>query len=105
MVYVNAEFTVNAPGTLGGIVTVSLPSMPFRDGGTSRQIIPVHAKGMWTAGMAANGNAVILETGLTAVVDQLTMSNDNALNRDGVVTGVNLLAGSRLTMTGCYREA
>ena len=102
--FVNIEFTVNAAGSGAAIVTVSLPTTPFRDGGTGRQVMPMHAKALWTAGMASDGCAVIMDTGSGAVIDQLATSNDNALNRDGIVTGANLLAGARATITGWYRE-
>lgn len=103
MIFVNAEFVVNAAGSGAGLVTVSLPFTPFRT--NTRQTMSLHSKGAWTAGMAANGCAVIMDTGAGDVIDQLASSNDNALNRDGVITGANLLAGCRITVEGWYREA
>jgi len=104
MIFFNAEFVVNAAGSGAGLVTVTLPTTPYRAGGSGRQVVPCHSKGIWTAGMAADGCAVIMDTGSGAVIDQLSTSNDNALNRDGIVTGANLLAGSRMTIEGWYRE-
>ncbi|MFJ9799815.1 hypothetical protein [Streptomyces sp. NPDC101145] len=102
LVFFNCEFTVNAAGSGTSIVTVTAPTAIDR---SSRQVMPLHAKGAWTSGMAANGNAVSLETGSGNVIDHLSLSNDNAQNRDGILTGVNLLSTARISISGWYREA
>jgi hypothetical protein len=102
LVFFNCEFTVGTAGSGTSIVTVTAPTAIDR---SSRQVIPLHAKGAWTSGMAANGTAVSLETGTGNVIDHLSMSNDNALNRDGILAGVNLLATARISISGWYREA
>ncbi|WP_228981290.1 hypothetical protein [Streptomyces sp. DH12] len=102
IVFFSAEFTVGTAGSGASLVTVTTPTAIDR---TTRQVFPLHAKGAWTSGMAGNGNAVSLETGSGNVIDHLSMSNDNAQNRDGVLAGVNLLSTARISITGWYREA
>lgn len=102
MVYFNAEFVVGAAGSGTTNVTVTAPSSIYRGG---RQVIPVHARGAYLFGLAGNGHAYTYETGSGAVIDQITVSNDNAQNRDGILQGVSLVADARVTIQGWYREA
>lgn len=102
MVYFNAEFVVGTAGSGTTNVTITAPSSIYRGG---RQVIPVHARGAYLFGLAGNGHAYTYETGSGAVIDQITVSNDNAQNRDGILQGVSLVADARVTIQGWYREA
>lgn len=100
MVFFNVELLVNAAGSGASFVTITAPTGIDR---TTRQVVPAQGRSVFTAGIAANGSATALTTGAGAVFDEIVMSNDNALNRDGLLTGAALLAGARLTLSGWYR--
>lgn len=102
MVYFNAEFVVGTAGSGTTNVTITAPSSIHRGG---RQVFPVHARGAYLFGLAGNGHAYTYETGSGAVIDQITVSNDNGQNRDGILNGVALVADARVTIQGWYREA
>lgn len=102
MVHFCADVVVNAAGSGTTTVTITAPSSIYRG---TRQVLPVHGRGVYLFGLAANGHAYTYETGTGAVIDQITMSNDNANNRDGIVNGTALVADARITIQGWYREA
>ncbi|MEV3996757.1 hypothetical protein AB0K62_13905 [Streptomyces halstedii] len=102
MVYFCADVVVSAAGSGNATVTITAPSSIYRG---TRQVLPVHGRGVYLFGLAANGHAYTYETGAGAVIDQITMSNDNANNRDGIVNGTALVADARITIQGWYREA
>lgn len=102
MVFFTAYLVVNAAGSGASNVTITTPTNIDR---TTRQIIPLHAEGIFSAGLLSNGNAVAFVGGSGAVIDRLRASNNGATNADANITGADLLANGILTVTGWYREA
>lgn len=96
------DITIGTAGSGASLVTVTAPTSIYRGG---RQQFACHGKGLFTSGMAADGCGVARETGSGAVIDEISISGDNALNRDSIVTGANLLGTCRFSMTGSYRKA
>lgn len=86
-------------GTGSSTVTVSLPSMPFRDGdgaNTTRQMVLAHFSGADANGM---GWGMVLAGGTTAIFDQLKGFDNTTL------VGSNFPPATIVTIQGWYREA
>lgn len=105
MIQVYAYFAASNPGSGTATITISLPSVPFRDGagvGTTRQFIPIHG-----GGIAAGSNSsvpgsfsgVILAGSTGAQVDNLFGPTEVLLRGD------NIGAGTVITLEGWYRES
>jgi hypothetical protein len=91
-------------GTTG--LTISLPSIPFRDGGsganTTRQVITGYAGGVsagTNSSISGTFSAVVLAGGTTAIFDQVRGPTDIAMR------GENIGASTIITLQGWYREA
>lgn len=100
MVTFTAEVSFTSAGSGSANLTVTAPTNIYRG---TRQAMSCHAKNVFTSGLASDGCAIARETGTGNVIDEIAVSNDNALNRDGIITGVNLTATSRITISGTYR--
>lgn len=106
LVLVEIYLAVNAAGSGTTGITISLPSTPYRDGGTgaatTRQFI-----GGYCGGIAAGTNssvsggfsAMILAGGSGAIIDQLRGPTDI------IVRGEQLGTSTIITIQGWYREA
>jgi hypothetical protein len=91
-------------GTTG--LTISLPSTPFREGSgsanSSRQMLSAHASAVaagTNSSVSGASCAVILQTGSTAIIDQLRGPTDIAMR------GEQIGSATFITIQGWYREA
>lgn len=102
LIWVNVHVVVNAAGSGGLTVAVSLPFEPDRG---AEQEIPLTGVSIFSGGMVSNGHAVILTTGSGANIDGIRSANNGANNNDQTLGGVNLNAGSSFSFTGFYLAA
>lgn len=102
MVFVTIYLSVTNAGSGSDNVTVTTPSDPDR---STRQTLVMSTEGVFDSGMLGTGHAVTFTGGTGAVWDRLRATNNNAANRDGNITGADLLASSLITIQGWYREA
>lgn len=104
-VFVHMTLTVNAAGSGVANVTIDTPTAPDRGAGSRRQVMAAHLEGVTVAGMLGTGALVALAGGAGATWDRLRAPDDSATNRDGNVTGAELLAGAIIAVQGWYEEA
>lgn len=104
LVFVQIALTVNAAGSGVANVTIDTPTAPQRGGGTTRQVMVAHLEGVTVAGMIGTGALVALAGGAGVTWDRLRAPDDSATNRDGNVTGAELLGGAIISVQGWYES-
>jgi hypothetical protein len=108
IVFVVVFLAVNAAGSGTGIVTVTMPSNVDR---STRQALTLHAEtvgvngnGASTGGTIRGGECMFFTGGSGATADRLRVDDSDGDGENNIL-GVDLKAGSNLTIQGWYREA
>lgn len=104
MRWVLCHFEVSAAGSGTSVFQFDLPTAPNRDSAAIRQTIPVHAEGINSSGLLANGNAVVFAGDTGNTIARIRVSKNGANNADDNITGADLLTGAFITVEGWYWE-
>lgn len=101
--WVNIDLVIGTAGTGTGLVTITMPTVVDRG---QRQALTLHAESIGAGGNAsshiAGGEAVFFPTSTGSTTDRLRIDEGGTTSRENNITGVDLLAGGRITIQGVY---